>query len=376
MVANKKNTQSKKRPASKTKVEHPAPAPAPAKAWYRRGYEAVLLPSKKLKRRVQELLVRRPHRSFRNTRRRDYVRSLKLPGYWSFTAQVRRILWQHRKTFGLLVLAYGILSVVFVGMASQDIYSELGDLLRSSSGELFKGNWGEIGKAGLMLASSITGSMSETLTPAQQIYGMLLALLTWLTTVWLLRAILAGRRPRLRDGLYNSGAPILPTFFVSLLLSVQLLPIGVAAVGFGAALGSNLLDGGVEAMLFWTCAVLLGTLSLYWISSTLIAMVVVTLPGMYPMQAIKTAGDLVVGRRVRILLRVLWLLLIVAVVWLVIMIPIILFDTWIKGIIPAIVWVPIVPVVLMTMSVLTVLWSASYIYMLYRKVVDDDAAPA
>lgn len=320
--------------------------------------------------------MRRPHRSFRRTQRRDYVRSLTLPGYWAFTTQIRKILWERRKLFGLLALTYGALSIAFVGMASQDVYTELGETLRSSSGELFKGNWGEIGKSGLLLVSGVSGSMNETLTPAQQIYGMFLALLTWLTTVWLLRALLAGRKPRLRDGIYNAGAPIVPTFLVSLLISVQLLPIAVAAVGFGAATASGLLNNGVEAMLFWTCAALLGTLSLYWVSSTFIALVVVTLPGMYPMQAIKTAGDLVIGRRVRILLRMLWLLVMLSIIWVFIMIPIILFDSWLKGLLPVIEWLPIVPVALMIMSTLTVIWSASYVYILYRKVVDDDAAPA
>ena len=100
------------------------------------------------------------------------------------------------------------------------------------------------------------------------------------------------------------------------------------------------------------------------------------MPGMYPMQAIKTAGDLVIGRRVRLLLRIIWLFFILAVVWFVIMVPIILFDTWLKGVQPAIEWLPIIPVALLIMSTLTMMWSASYVYLLYRKVVDDDAAPA
>jgi hypothetical protein len=203
-----------------------------------------------------------------------------------------------------------------------------------------------------------------------------LLLFTWLTTVWLLRATFAGKKPKLRDGLYNAGAPILPTFLVGLLLLVQLLPVALAIVGYTSASATGLLNGGIEAMLFWSVALLLGTLSLYWITSTFFALIIVTLPGMYPFQAIKTAGDLVVGRRIRILLRLLWVALIVAVLWLVIMVPIILLDTWIKGMLPAIEWLPVVPVALLVMSTLTVVWVASYVYILYRKVVDDDAAPA
>ena len=35
--------------------------------------------------RTRAYLQRRPHRSFRRTYRRDYERSLALPGYWAFT---------------------------------------------------------------------------------------------------------------------------------------------------------------------------------------------------------------------------------------------------------------------------------------------------
>jgi hypothetical protein len=286
------------------------------------------------------------------------------------------MLWKNKNLFILLALVYGAMSVALVGVASQDIYSQLGDTLRETSEDVFNGNMGEVGKATVLLLTGVTGMTGQDLTAAQQIYAVILILFTWLTTVWLLRAIMAGHKPRLRDGLYNAGSPILPTFLVGLLLIVQLLPVALAIVGFGAASSTGLLDSGIESMLFWTCAMLLGALSLYWITSTLIALIVVTLPGMYPMRAIKTAGDLVIGRRVRILLRIIWLFFILAITWLVIMIPIILFDTWLKGIQPAIEWVPIVPTALLITSTLTMMWSASYVYLLYRKVVDDDAAPA
>jgi hypothetical protein len=176
--------------------------------------------------------------------------------------------------------------------------------------------------------------------------------------------------------LYSAGSPILATFLVGLLFLVQLIPLALAVIGYSTAVSVGLLTGGIEAMLFWAVALLLGGLSLYWMTSTFIAMIVVTLPGMYPMDAIRTAGDLVVGRRLRILLRILWMLVIAAIVWVVTMVPIILLDTWLKNLLPALQWMPIVPVVLLVMSTLSVLWAASYVYVLYRRIVDDDAAPA
>jgi hypothetical protein len=208
------------------------------------------------------------------------------------------------------------------------------------------------------------------------VYAVLIFLLTWLTTVWILRTLLSGGKPRLRDGIYNAGAPLLSTFIVGIVAVIQLLPVALAAAGVAAAVTSGLLDGGVEAMAFWGVVALLALLSLYWITSTLIALIVVTLPGMYPLEAVKIAGDLVIGRRLRILLRLVWLFIITALAWALIMVPIIMFDTWIKGVFPTLQNLPFVPLSMLIMSSLTVVWMASYIYLFYRKVVDDDAAPA
>lgn len=330
----------------------------------------------KTQERVQRYRSRRPHRSFQVTRRRDYRRSLKLPGYVAFTHQVNTTLWRFRKIFLALAVVYGLLTGVLVGVGSQETYTVLTDTLEETGAEVFEGNWGQLGQAGLLFASIATSGLTSTPSEAQQIYAALLVLLVWLTTVWLLRNLIAGHKVRMRDGLYSAGAPIVPLFIISLLLVVQLLPLALALIGYSAASASGLLEGGVEAMLFWIAAGLLAVLSLYWIVSTFFAMIIVTLPGMYPWRALRTAGDMVVGRRIRILLRLLWMLLIIALTWAAVLIPFILLDAGLKNLWPAIEWMPIIPVVLLLLGIVSVVWSSAYVYLLYRKVVDDDAKPA
>lgn len=362
MPATKKRPTKPKAPAKQTKKATPPPTRL-----------------ERTKRRIDDFLSRRPHRSFRRTRRRDYVRSLKLPGYVAFTYQVHKLLWQHKKMIIGLVVIYGVVSALLMGgLLSQDTYSQLRDTVKSTSNNALTGFTGAIEQAGLVLVSSASGGTngSSDTAQAQQVYAAIGGLLVWLTVVWLLRAVLAGKKPRLRDGLYNAGAPILPTFLVALLLLVQLIPIALAAVGYMAASSSGLLDIGFASMAFWIIAALLTIMSLYWVSGTFMALVIVTLPGMYPWQAIRTAGDLVVGRRIRILLRLLWLVGIIVVSWVIVMIPVILLDGWLKDSVHAPSWLPLVPVALLVMSTLTIVWSSAYVYLFYRKVVDDDAAPA
>lgn len=310
------------------------------------------------------------------TRRRDYARSLDLPGYWSFTAYVWSVLSKHKLLFGGLIAFYAITGAAFVGLASQDIYNQLSQLLDQTGGEVFEGGWGTIGQAGLLLLSGVSGSLNEQLTDVQQVYAAIILLLTWLSAVWLLRSILAGTVPRLRDALYNSGGPIVATGLVLLFMIVQLMPATLGIIAMNAVISTNLFDFGVMAMLVSIGVGLLILLSLYWITSSFFALIIVTLPGMYPVRAIRTAGDLVIGRRIRILLRLAWLMVGNLLFWTLAVLIAIIIDRWLKSMLAFIENVPFVPVVITAVSSIVVVWSAAYVYLLYRKVVDDDAKPA
>jgi hypothetical protein len=343
--------------------------------WLRRTGRVVWSPFAYMLQKTGSLMGRRPHRSFRLTRRRDYKRSLNLPGYWSFTNSVRAMLWKNWRLFGGLVLVYLTLSFVFNSFGQQQAYQNLSDVLNSTGDQLFQGNMGKVAASGLLLFTSVTTGLTPDVTAAQTVLGWLTVFYTWLATVWALRNVMAGRKVGVRDAVYSSGSPVISTFLTSLVLVVQVLPLSIAILIYNAAITTELING-AEAMVAWIGVMLLTLMSLYWMTSTAIALVVVTLPGMYPWQAIRTAGDLVVGRRLRIVFRLLWLALTVVATWAIVLIPIILFDDWIKKVWTVIGGVPIVPVCILAMTSVTIVFSAAYIYLLYRKVVDDDAKPA
>ena len=328
----------------------------------------------RIKLQIADLRSRRPHQSFQLTKRRDYKRSLKLPGYFAFTAYVWRTVIEHKKTFILLALLYTGLGIALGTMTSQDTYNQMSGLVQGLAGDIFSGNINAILQAGTISVTTFMGSSS--LTDVQKLYVGLMFLLTWLTTVWLLREYLSGRSPRLRDGIYNAGAPILSTVIVMLWFLVQLLPIGLVSIIFSALVSAGLLTNGFGAFIFSMIAVLLVSLSLYWLTSTFIATVVVTLPGMYPMQAMKAASDLVIGRRIRILYRLLWLGLGIAVTWFVVMVPVVMLDTWLQHYFDWLAAIPWVPFIAALLAAATTIWACSYVYLLYRRIVEDDARPA
>ncbi len=298
-----------------------------------------------------------------------------MPGYIGLTVDVSRFLRRHWKTFLLLSLMYAVL-LVFVGaITSQDTYSQISSLLKESGANLFGEGIGKIGEAGL-LAVSAFATWPSSLGTDQQIYVALILLFVWLVTVWLSREFLQNRHPKLRDGLYNAGAPQLSTMVVLLVLIVQLLPLAIVALVYGALKSVSILDGGFGNMLFWVFTIAVATLSLYWITSTIIALVVVTLPGMYPGKALRISSDLVVGRRVRVMSRLLWGLAVVFLLWMIVIIPAVLLDTVVKSTWSGLANVPFVPYVGAMMSAGSVVWYATYVYLLYRRIVDDDAKPA
>lgn len=379
MAAKKQSTLAKKTPANTAQKRQPGKKTlvqsSRANVSHKKPVRTTWL--NRIHQRVQFFMARRPHRSFQLTRRRDYVRSFAIPGYFAFTIEAGALLWHHKKTFLLMLAVFFVLIVLFGLMGSQEIYLQLKELLDETAPEsLFGGPTGEIGKAGVILFTALTSGLSGRVDTGQVVLSSLFGLYIWLTMVWLLRRYVAGKRARLRDGLYNAGAPILPTMLLLVVLMLQLVPGALAVIIGATAWQTGLIGGGAAAMLLTVVFALIALLSLYWIVSTLVALVVATLPGTYPMQALTISGDLVVGRRLRLVYRTVWLLLLIVSSWVVVMIPVILLDGWMKSSFEQIHWLPIVPMALLLVGIATIMYACSYIYLLYRKMVEDESAPA
>jgi hypothetical protein len=328
--------------------------------------------AQRLKSRQDAFLARRPHRSFRQTRRRDYVVRPSLPAYTVFTFGVIQLLRSNRRPLLTLIGVFSLLYLALGGLTSQQTYAEAQDLLQESGTDVFEGSWGRVGEASLLFLTAFASGPSQA-GSVEQVYLGFTTLLAWLATVWFLRETLAGHAPRARDAVYNSGSPVVPTLILFFVLLLQFIPVGLLAIAYAGLTSVGLATSGFGAMMFGITALLVTSLVLYWASATFIALVIVTLPGMYPLKALKAAGDLVVGIRLVVMYRLLWLLLLTGLAWAAVLVPVIIVDTWLKS---AIAWyaeIPVVAIVVSAMSVATVVWSSAYIYMLYRRLVEDGA---
>lgn len=327
----------------------------------------------KLKQRCRDLRSRRPHRSFKLTRRRDYKRSLNIPGYWALTVESLGIFWKNRQLFLGIAVVYMLLMIMISGVVSQEAYSHL----KSTVDEASKDGLGSLVAIGSVFWSVFLGQISGGQQNInQQSISLLSGLFLWLSSIWLVRAILAKKRPKARDAIYNSGSPVVALSILVFILLLQLTPAAIAIIVYGVIDSSGLLAQTPILMLAGGISILAVVLSIYWITSTFIAMIIVTIPGVYPMEAIRLSGDLVVGRRLRVLLRLSWLVVVLMLMWLFILVPMILLDSSLKQVLPDLGWLPLVPFTALLMATLSIIIAAIYIYSFYRKMVADGSDPA
>lgn len=324
--------------------------------------------------RVESFLKRRPYRSFRLAKKRDMPKNKPLPSNIIFTTEVFGIIKKYRRSFIYFIVIYAILYSLLAGILDQESYADLTESLRSLGPSVLGGDFGKVGQVSTTFLTVVNNHLSGGLSATQQIYITTLGLFTWLSVVWFLRQRLSGAEVKVRDALYTAGAPLLATIIVAIVGLFQLLPGTIGVLLYGAATQFGFINGGVEAMLFAIAAALLVALSLYWVTSTLLALVVVTIPGTYPFRALSIAGDVVVGRRLSILLRLLWMGFMVIIGWVMILIPVILLADVLPW-----KWLPIVPLTIQLLSGASMVFAAAYVYILYRRIIDDGepkSAPA
>lgn len=154
---------------------------------------------------ARNLRSRRPHKSFVKTRRRDYVRPLDLPGYIQFTHKVNTVFRANIRLFLSGIVVFSAMYMLFGGLSSASTYNAL-----SEGMSVFEESIPGFVRSGTLVVAAVTGGTTDG---AQQLYIAIITLMVWLTFVWLLRELFAGRHPRFRDGLYNAGSPIISTVF-------------------------------------------------------------------------------------------------------------------------------------------------------------------
>lgn len=323
------------------------------------------------KKRAARLVL---HRSFRRSYREDYLRDLKIPGLLYHAMDTLRTLFKNWKLFLPLILFAVGFNIILVGIMSETTYVKFQDILEETNAKVSSGAIvGNFTKAGLLLVSTVTsGGLSSGLSGVQIVFAVISFLLIWLITIYLLRFRLAGKNVRLRDGFYNALTPLISTFVVFVVGFLQSLPIFIVVFAYSTAVQTEFLSTPFYALIFFLFAISLILLSLYLLSSTLVALVAVSAPGVYPFAALRTASNLILSRRVRFIVRLIYLVFVLAIIWAAVMLPLITLDLVLKSHFAWLSGFPFVPFCLMFMTCFSFTYMTAYLYLYYRRVLDSE----
>lgn len=306
-------------------------------------------------------------------KQRAEPRVLKKPKYQSFTLQKKlkptndnkiprgmRLFWRSLgvlkkqwKAFLGIIFIYAVLNIVLVqGLASStDVASAKGSL-----DQVFTGGAQHL-LTGAALFTYILGASGSSVSPSSEGYQLIIVLVISLVSVWALRETYANHKIRIRDGFYWGMYPLIQFFLVLLVIGLQLIPFALGVFIFGQVHATGVAVTWLETALWAVITFILALGSLYMLSSSILALYIVCLQGMTPMRALRSARQLVRGRRWLVLRRIIFLPFIMLVVAAVIVIPFILIVT------------AAAPWVFFVLSMSAVVVIHSYMYTLYRELL-------
>ena len=337
---------------------------------------------KQLAREKKQLIKKqdevRLHRSFKRSYYEDYQRKTELPSLTSQASAAFKMFFKFWKIFLPLLLIFVGLYIFLIGAMSENTLADVRANVEQTNKDVADGKIGTVGKAGLTLLGIISTGGLTTMNDAQIVIAVLLFTIIWLVTIYLARHLLAGHQEiKMRDGFYSALSPLVSTLVVGLIIFLEAIPIMLTIIVFQVALTTEFLSTPFYALLFFMFAALMITLGLYLLSSSFFAIIVVSAPGLYPLTAVRMAKNLIMGRRLRFLIRVFYLVIIVALLYLLLLMPAIILDGILKA---QFAWladskIPFVAIIQLTITVFIFIYLSIYFYLFYRALLDynDDA---
>lgn len=256
-------------------------------------------------------------------------------------------LWSHKKVISfMLVIHAGVYFLLVRNPATADIG------LIQEAVETTLGAGSTTSVEGIMATfGAVLGSAG---TPQNTTVATILVLFVSLAYIWAIRQLHNGAVIKARDGYYQGMAGLVPVVLLLIVLSIQLIPFAAAGFVYSAARAGGLFASGIEDMSIFVIALLIGLLSFYWLTSTVIALYIATLPGMYPLHALRAAKKLVQFQRFKIFRRILGLGIILGLLYAAILLIIIRF------------WPQYVFISTELLPILVVPFVHTYLYKLYK----------
>jgi hypothetical protein len=294
-------------------------------------------------------------------KRGRYQKRIKHPGpklksSWSLFRSSLGLLASNKRLFAGIVLVYGLLSLLMVrGFSSTAQLGTTKLALQAAKNGGFSTGFSLLGS--LFSSSGASGQAGASTSQSILLVIVSLVIIWALRQVYTVDSAKGVKQVQVKTAFYSSTYALIPFIIVLLIVSLQLIPVLIGTTIYSTVVNNGLAVGGLEQLAWAAMLFLLALWSLYMLTPSLLALYIVTLPDVKPLQSFRSAKQLVQYRRWTILRKILFLPLIVLVLYSLIMLPVVLWLT------------PVAEGVFFVIGLLVLPVVHSYMYGLYRELL-------
>lgn len=205
---------------------------------------------------------------------------------------------KHWKIF-LVILFFYILSYVILAYTTPNL--NLPDLFDQTTEAGLVTGVGEKVKA----VSSALFTFRSDATEFRRWAQFFLAIIFSLIFIHAIRSLHQGKDIRARDALYNGTTNLIPFVLNISLFAIQLIPFTIMSLIYNIGMGRGLFINSLERYMATIILILSGLVTFWFIPSTILALYVVSMPGIYPTRAMQAVRIMVSRRRPEVLKNIL-----------------------------------------------------------------------
>lgn len=267
-------------------------------------------------------------------------------------ASIKQV-WLNKKLFLGIMLVYTLIYLLLVkGLAANFQLPDTKQALKEA------GDTGGNLTVGAALLGSLVGTVGSTSSESAAVYQIFLFIFISLVLIWSLRQTYSNNsKVTIRQSFYSSMYPMVQYILVWLVICIQLIPALIGITVYNIVSANGIAVGPIENILWLSLTIIMVSISIFFVSSSLFATYIVSLPNMAPLSSLRKAKKLVKFRRFAIIRKALFFPLIVGILTLLVFFPLVIYVT------------AIAEVLFIIYTILLILFGHSYFYNLYKKLI-------
>ncbi len=192
---------------------------------------------------------------------------------------------------------------------------------------------------------------------ATAIYQLVILVVISLVVIYALREVHAKLKITAKLAFYRGMYPLIPSLIILLIIALEFIPLALGSALFAYFFGNVVHVNLLEEIFVVIATGALYLLSLYFLTNSIIAFYISTLPNMEPIQSLRLAKEMISKRRIAVFGRIMFLLLFLILYFAIINIPAAMIST------------NTLAVVEFISSLTLIIIFHSYMYSLYRSLI-------